>query len=187
MRLLERMKLNEKMSIQDFFKLGMKRDIHNLIPPRLNHYGGNALNLGAGNSLIAGTDPLDLPEWNAEDGMLPARIASDSVDTIFAFHFFEHLTGAKAIRILRECERVLKVGGTLNVVVPHRLSQMAYHDLDHKSFWTEETWKVLFSTPYYDKNRETPWLLEVNVNLIIGVVERNLALMTQLVKGKARG
>ncbi len=70
----------------------------------------------------------------------------------------------------------------MNIVVPHRLSQMAYHDLDHKSFWCEETLKNLFTTTYYLKNREQRWRFRIGTNVIIGIVERNLALMTQLIK-----
>jgi SAM-dependent methyltransferase len=163
------------MDINELFKLGMKRDIPRLVPT-----GEVMLNLGSGNSPMDWCYNLDLPMWNATTDALPFEDAS--VDTIFAFHFFEHLTGAHAIRLLRECERVLKPEGTINIVVPHRLSQMQWQDLDHKSVWCEETFRNLFSTPYYNLNREEPWHLSVNTNIIIGINERNLALMTQLVK-----
>lgn len=172
--------MKDDMTIQRLFQMGMKRFVPELLPPVFNHNGGEALNLGAGNSSIAGADSLDLPAWDAERDPIPRE--DGSVTTIFAFHFFEHLSGVNVIRVLRECERVLAFGGTLNVVVPHRLSQMAFQDIDHKSFWTEETWKILFDNPHYDKNREGMWKLAVHANLIIGIAERNLALMTQLVK-----
>lgn len=161
------------MDINNLFELGMKRHIPLLCQP-----GEIAINLGAGKQEIKGAKSLDLPKWDAERDMIPYH--DGSVDTIYAFHFLEHLPAGRVIYMLREFERVLKVGGTANVVVPHRLSQMAYHDLDHKTFFCEETWRTLFSTPYYDKNREVPWRLEVGTNIIIGIVERNLALMTQL-------
>jgi SAM-dependent methyltransferase len=164
-------------TIQVLFALGMKREVPELLRPR---EGELALNLGPGNSPIAGTVALDLPDWDATK--MPIPCDAGIVDTIFAFHFLEHFTGEQVIRILRECERVMRPGATMNVIVPHRLSQMAFQDLDHKSFWTEETWKELFSNPFYNKNREAPWRLHVRVNLIIGLVERNIALMTQLVK-----
>jgi len=164
--------------INEFFKLGMKRDI-----PILNPWQGQtSLNLGAGNQHIEGTIALDYPRWNAETEDIPWPC--NSVDSIYAFHFLEHLPGKRVIHMLREFQRVLVVGGSANIVVPHRLSQMAYHDLDHKTFFCEETWRTLFSTPYYDKNREEPWKLEVGLNIIIGLNERNLALMTQLTKGE---
>lgn len=161
--------------IIDMFRLGMKRDIAPLLAS-----GDTAINLGAGKQHIAGAINLDLPEWNAEVQTIPCGDAS--VDTIYAFHFLEHLPASRVIFMLREFERVLKVDGTANIVVPHRLSQMAWHDLDHKTVFCEETWRTLFSTPYYDKNREVPWKLRIGTNIIIGVVERNLALLTQLVR-----
>jgi hypothetical protein len=163
------------MNINELFKLGMKRDILDLIAP-----GEKTINLGAGKQVIPGAINYDYPSWNGQTDDIPHD--DDTIDTIYAFHFLEHLSPASVIFMLREFQRVLKVGGTANIVVPHRLSSMAYQDLDHKSFFTEETWKTLFTNPYYDKNREVPWKLAVGTNIIIGVVERNLAQMTQLVK-----
>lgn len=164
------------MDIQTLFKLGMKRDVDQLIEPDLTF----AINLGAGNSHIPGTQSLDFPAWDGSKDPLP--FADNSVTSIFAFHFLEHLTGAQAIQILREMQRVLVPGGTVQIVVPYYKANIAFQDLDHKTFFTEETWRTLFRNPFYDKNREEPWQFEVRVNLIIGVVERNLSLMTQLVK-----
>jgi ubiquinone/menaquinone biosynthesis C-methylase UbiE len=168
------------MDINEFFLLGMKREI-----PQLKDFSnpsrtGVCLNLGGGKQNITGYVNLDFPEWNADFDGLP--FDDGTIKHIIAFHFLEHLSSARVIATLRECERVLMTGGTLNIVVPHRLSQMAYHDLDHKTFFCEETWRTLFSTPYYDKNREYEWKFEIGTNIIIGVVERNLALITQLVK-----
>jgi len=165
------------LNIQTLFALGMKRDVCQLIEP--DHT--LAINVGAGHQQIApNVQNLDYPAWDARSGVLP--YGSGTVTSIYAFHFLEHLTGAEAIAMLREFQRVLVVGGTVQIVVPHYKSAMAFHDLDHKAFFTEDTWRTLFSTPYYDKNRELPWKFDVHVNLLIGVVERNLALMTQLVK-----
>ena len=164
------------MTIQELFELGMKRELPGLLHPE----GPDQLNLGAGHAIIEGARNLDYPDWDAEFDPIPE--ATGAVDAIYAFHFLEHLRGDDVVRILRECERVLRPGGILTVVVPHRLSSMAFHDLDHKSFWTEDTWKTLLGTPYYDKNRERPWRLRVHANFIMGVAERNLALFTQLVR-----
>lgn len=138
---------------------------------------GLILNLGAGNKHIEGATPLDYPEWDADNNALP--YVDESVDGIHAYHFLEHVEDP--VWVLLECQRVLKVGGILNICVPYYTSQMAAHDLDHKHMFCEETWRVLFDNPYYDKNK-VEWKLEVRTNVIIGIVERNLALITQMEK-----
>lgn len=163
-------------SINDMFTLGMKRVIPVLSKP--DHT--NAINLGAGNSHIPGVRSLDYPEWDAERGHLPADC--EAITAVYAFHFFEHLPGKSVISLLRDIQSVTVPGATVNIVVPYYNSAMAAHDLDHKSKYTEDTWRTLFGTPYYDKNREIPWEFDIGTNLIIGIVERNLALMTQLIR-----
>jgi SAM-dependent methyltransferase len=162
------------MTIQELFKMGMKRDLSEIREPG----PGEVLDLGAGNEGIDWATPLDLPGWDAELCDIPRK--DESVAAIYAFHFFEHFTGRRAIKLLRECERVLVPGGVLTIVVPHRLGSMAFHDLDHKSFWCEDTLKTLLGNPYYDKHGE--WKMSVTFSMIAGVVERNLCLMAQLVK-----
>jgi SAM-dependent methyltransferase len=163
------------MNIQQLFLMGMKREVPGLLEPR-----GTILEFGPGASPVPGAFGLEYPEWNGEYDPIPWL--GESVDGIYAFHFFEHLPGAAVISLLREVERVLKPGGVLTVVVPYHTAQIAFQDLDHKSFWTVETWRTLFDNKMYIKNRETPWRLRVHFNLIIGIVERNLALMPQLRK-----
>lgn len=165
-------------TIQQMFALGMKRDINHLIAD-----GEHVVNLGAGNAKMEGAINLDLPDWDAEHDPLP--FAHESKDTIHAYHLFEHLTARGVVRLLLECQRVLRVDGVLNVLVPHRLGQMAYQDLDHKTFWCEETWKVLMNNPHYVRMYDPVgegWRFEINTNFIMGLNERNLALLTQLVK-----
>lgn len=164
------------LDIQSLFTLGMKRYINSTIQP-----GEVVINLGSGNSPMQAAINLDLPDWEATRDWL-SPFADEAIDTIFAFHFLEHLTGEQVIKMLRDCERVLKYGGTMNIVVPHRLGSMAFQDIDHKSFFTEETFRTLFDNPYYDKNREFKWKLAINYSIIMGVAERNLAVVTQLYK-----
>lgn len=164
------------MSIETFFKLGMKRDI---IEP-ISDYDPKkcvVINLGCGNSPIANAVNMDLPKWDADKDPIP--FSDKTVMQIHAYHFLEHVKDP--IRMLLECQRVLIPGGHMNIIVPYYKSQMASQDLDHKHFFTEETWKTLFSNSYYDKNK-IEWKFSIGTNIIIGVVERNLALMTQLIK-----
>lgn len=162
-------------SIEAFFKLAMKRDLGELITdtPQLGEY----VNVGSGKQIIFWADSLDYPEWDA-DGDEPIPYPDKSLNGIIAFHFLEHCLDP--IWVLREFERVLKPGGVVWICVPYYSSEMAHHDLDHKHFFTEETWKVLLSNEFYSKHGE--WSFKVQFNIIIGLVERNLCLLTQLVK-----
>lgn len=161
------------MRFQDLFKLAMDRELPEIYPDSF----GNILNLGAGNKIIPGTKPLDYPEWDADKDPIP--FPDRSVDQIHAYHFFEHC--ADPVKVLLECQRVLKYGCHINICVPYYNSQMQAQDLDHKSAFCEETWRNILDNPYYDK-RKVDWKLEVRFNLICGVVERNMCLLTQMVK-----
>jgi ubiquinone/menaquinone biosynthesis C-methylase UbiE len=138
---------------------------------------GKILNVGCGEKKIINAYHLDLPEWNADKEAIP--FGDDFFASVYAIHFLEHVK--KPVKVLREIQRVLRPGGHLNVVVPYYSSQIAYHDLDHKSFWCEDTWKHLFQTKYYKKDHED-WQFEIGANFIMGVAERNMMLFTQLVK-----
>lgn len=162
------------MSLSDTFTLGMNRVIPEFKEIKPEHV---QLNVGCGNKVIDGAHNIDYPEWDADKDPLPFK--DKSIDVIHAYHFLEHVQCP--IKMLLEFQRVLKPGGFVNVVVPYYTSQMAAHDLDHKSQFCEETWRVLFGNPYYNKHR-IEWKFEIGANVIMGVVERNLALVTQLIK-----
>lgn len=167
-------------TVQDFFRIGMKRDLRPLPQPP----AGAQLDLGCGKNPVPGATGLDYPLWDGSKQPIPHP--DESIACVYAMHFLEHLTGEQAIAMLREIERVLVPGGVLYAVVPHRLGSLAYEDLDHKSFWCEETWRVLFRNDYYDKHRGQPWRLRVVFNMIGGINERNLGVFTALVKTNER-
>jgi hypothetical protein len=56
------------------------------------------------------------------------------------------------------------------------------HDLTHKTAFCEDTWSNLFSDPSYKRMGAEAWRFKIGLNIIIGIVERNLCLMTQLIK-----
>lgn len=163
-------------TIQQMFELGMKREIPALLPePDLTD--SLKLNLCAGNSVIAGTEVVDYPSWDADKDQLPFE--DNSVDFIHAYHCFEHFK--EPVAVLQECQRVLKRGGVIQIVVPYYSSQLQAQDLDHKHAFSEETWKTLLRNKYYNKN-QIEWKLHVHANFIMGIVERNVALFTQIQK-----
>jgi SAM-dependent methyltransferase len=142
--------------------------------PDLN---GLTLNLGAGEKLIKDSVPLDLPEWNGDEDGIP--YPEESVANIYALHFLEHLHDP--LNVLRECQRVLQPRGHLNVVVPHWDTQLAHSDLDHKTYWDEETWSRIFGNTYYEKNH-SGWRFRIGTNVLMGIDARNLLIITQLIK-----
>jgi ubiquinone/menaquinone biosynthesis C-methylase UbiE len=161
----------------DNFALGVYRPVHwNDFIDTPNQV---ILNLGAGKKLIEGTVSLDVPEWYADMDM---PFEDDSVDLILAYHFFEHLDKNEILGTLLEVERILKVGGYMNIVTPHWSCEAAHQDLDHKSFWSESTWRNLFKNPFYDGTMPREWKLEEVQTVIVGLVERNLMIVSQLVK-----
>jgi hypothetical protein len=171
--LINREKL--KMNIQELFKLGMKRDI-----PELLTFEGPTLDIGASGKMVApGAIPLGLPDW--EFPRDPILAVDGSIATIHCYHFMEHLTGTDAIAFLREAERVMIPGASvLNFCMPYYNSHIQAQDLTHKSFWCEETFRTLFENRWYDPAGE--WKLKVHAIFIIGIVGRNLSLQGQLIR-----
>lgn len=162
----------------EFFRLGMKREISEAYAPKPEP-GAVVLDLGPGaNPNPLATAWLDRPDWNAETDPIP--YANESVDAIWATHFFEHIRNFGAL--VAECERVLKPGGQIFSVVPYYRSQMAFQDHEHVRFFTESTWGMLVDNPFYERDLPRQLKLAVTQQFIMGIVERNLALFTILRK-----
>ena len=162
------------MKIEEWFEIGMKREIKAPIQPNMTL----ALDLGPGRNCVPGAQGLDFPHWDALKHEIP--YADGSVTAIFASHFLEHIPGLRVITLLREFERVLVPGGTANVCVPYYRSSLQAQDLTHQSAYCEDTWKTLMANRYYDPAGE--WKLREHTCFILGIAERNLALFTQFVK-----
>lgn len=58
-----------------------------------------------------------------------------TMDHVFADNVLEHLYPDDAIFALNEIDRVLKLGGTAEIIVPHAQSQAAIQDPTHRSLW----------------------------------------------------
>jgi predicted SAM-dependent methyltransferase len=139
------------------------------------------LNLGAGYRDIGQSQPMGFEQgWNADTMQLP--FGTSEVDGIWAHGFFEHVRDVP--KVLWECQRVLRVGGVLNIVVPHGRSEIAVEDLTHKQFIVEHSWRNLFQNEYYDAGHGLPgrWQLRLHANFMMAVAYRNMALFSQFVK-----
>lgn len=164
----------------EVFEQGMHTKLDRFWYGASARHAGECLNLGAGRKHIEDAIPLDAENgWFAGEPM-PAEDCS--ITAIYAHHFLEHLTKDEVISVLRECERVLLPYGIINIVVPHFTSEQAHHDLDHKTTWTESTFRQLLTCPYYDGTMPRKWLLRERQTLLMGLVQRNLVVVSQLYK-----
>lgn len=86
--------------------------------------GSVKLDLGSGPTPRPGYQGVDLVE---APGVVQADIAKGlpfddaSVDAIWSSHFLEHLADVEVIPVLKECKRVLRPGGKLEICVPDLL------------------------------------------------------------------
>lgn len=177
------------MDIQKLFKLGMKRDL----PQLISYDDGLVADIGSsGKFKVPGAVSIGLPEWRFPE--MPLPFEDGSVTTVHAYHFFEHLPGEHVVLLLKELERVMVPGRSVcNFSVPYFSSSLAVQDLSHKSFWCEDNFKNLFDDQSYDKGqhafkdvtyRDDEWKMKVHFLMIAGIVARNLAVIGQLVRVK---
>lgn len=167
----------DQLPLESWFEIGMVREVK----APLSMPEGVHLNLGAGNKQIGDAIPYDLEHgWDANTQSIPH--ANESVAGIWMNHFIEHVKSP--VIVLRECERVLQVGGVLNIVVPHAMSQLYAADMTHpyNHMFTEETWRHLINNRYFTAPTGTEWELRVRTCFIMGITWANLALFTQLIK-----
>jgi predicted SAM-dependent methyltransferase len=99
--------------------------------------------------LNLGCSDRHLPGWINVDRVAPAdQIVDlagpwpwpdDSIDEVIAADIFEHLPDK--IHTLNELWRVLKIGGTAQVIVPSTDGRGAFQDPTHTSYWNLNSWK----------------------------------------------
>jgi SAM-dependent methyltransferase len=143
---------------------------------------GEVINLGSGRAPISGAINLDRPEWEAPF----IDCLDESIAAIHAYHFLEHLPGDIVSRQLAEVDRVLKPDGLFYYAVPYAGSPIAFMDVDHKTFWTEETMRTLIQARGYNSVYTFDPRLEMIFQIIAGINSQNLMVIGVLQKGKAR-
>ena len=81
-------------------------------------------------------------DWDM--GQLPWPIESDSVDCIFASHVFEHFRLEKLTDLLKECQRVLKIGAPIRIICPDPRKFITNWQLENSQFvlecYGEQNW-----------------------------------------------
>jgi SAM-dependent methyltransferase len=164
-------------TLLSFAQFGLARSMPDWVPVNRDH---RILNLGEGNKLIPGAIGLDyVMGWDAEQERSLSGFPARSVGGIYACHLLEHLSDPRVL--LRECARVLVPGCPMNILVPHARSDMYLEEIDHKTPFLLGTWKHLLFNEYMEKGTEgLPF--RIGTNILFGVAEQNLAIITQLIR-----
>jgi SAM-dependent methyltransferase len=80
--------------------------------------------------------PAFIKRWDVRKSL---PFSDNSVDFVYCSHFIEHVEREEAIEILKECHRILKLGGIIRLVVPDlRLIVERYLAKDYEFFEAQE-------------------------------------------------
>lgn len=161
-----------------FAQFGLDRDMEKWAP---TDWGKPVLHLGPGQKVINGPTvrELEFPDYNFDVPYCLEEFDDDSVGGIYATHVLEHLADPRFL--LDEVARVLAPGRPFNILVPHGQSLSFLQDLDHKTPFVIDTWTNQLNNPYYTKGKGA-LPLRVGINVLFGLKEANLAIITQLIK-----
>ena len=77
----------------------------------------------------------------------------DSVDYVYSYHFVEHLPDLGLY--IDEMQRILKIGGVLELVVPHFSHPHYYSDYTHKSTFGLYTFDYFTFNSYFKRTSPT--------------------------------
>ncbi len=77
----------------------------------------------------------------------------DSIDYIYSYHFVEHVSDLD--RFMEEMQRVLKIGGVLEIVVPHFSHPHFYSDCTHKTTFGLYTFDYFTFNSYFKRDSPT--------------------------------
>jgi SAM-dependent methyltransferase len=113
---------------------------------------GVILNIGCGGKLIPEAINIDItPEYGVDMVLdmvkTPWTFADGSISGIYLSHFLEHTR--EPVDILKECHRVLKVGGFLKISVPHSSCAMGIGCFGHYRTFSYNTLGDYLSRPFY--------------------------------------
>lgn len=169
----------DRQAMQSLLEFSLDRTIPKWVPADSSL---PILDLGPGEKWIRGksVQRLDWPYWDGDKENALADEEDDSIGGIFAINILEHLHDPRPL--IREFGRVLAPGCPATIWVPHARSGMYLQDLDHKTPFILDTWKNLLGDhPYYAKDHGG-YQLRIGVNVLFGLKEENVGILTQLIK-----
>lgn len=110
------------------------------------------LNLGSGYLPVKHATNVDVVDYEGVDIVenllsFPWRWETGSVDGIYMSHFLEHVFEHE--KVLKECHRILKKGGFLDIVVPHSSSFSLNGIIGHYRTYNGTTFNDYLSRPFY--------------------------------------
>ena len=113
--------------------------VRKLLYHRHSGNGRRHLHLGCGTHYLPGFVNIDGNPFHKIDAWLDVRnglpYPSNSVDSIYSTHMFEHFYADELQGLLRECVRVLQWGAGVRLVVPNlRSAIVAYSESRHDWF-----------------------------------------------------
>ncbi|MDP8216754.1 MAG: methyltransferase domain-containing protein [Candidatus Kaelpia imicola] len=95
------------------------------------------LNLGCGKLKIKNVVNIDCTSENTvadeivDLGNFPWKWKDNSIDGIYLTHVLEHFPRNMTSQVLKECHRILKIGGFLHIQVPHSSDIRAVGEIEH--------------------------------------------------------
>jgi Methyltransferase domain len=172
-------------TIFDHLRIAMVREFPRPTQMFLYNHGDRFIQLGGGRKFIRGWDGWDYPEWDAEKDAIPEK--DDSIAGIVSYHMFDHISPNAVRHVLLECARVLRDEGTLTVIVPHYMGELAHSCIDHKTQFGIDSWRNVLDNKHDPTQDDNGIELKLGFNMILGLSEANLVLVTQFVRTPRHG
>ena len=94
-------------------------------------------------------------------------LKSESVEFIYCSHFLEHIRHEEAIKVLKECHRVLKKGGWIRVVCPDLVLSRQVFERGFRLFWSTQekrTFPSVHKKPYGHRRQKHGETISVRHN-----------------------
>ena len=126
------------------------------------------LNIGCGEKIVEGYEGLDKQDfgqkWVCNILYFFKTTMKGIYDEVRAEHFLEHFDQDELKIIFNGVHFMLKKGGMFRIIVPSKEKDTAWV-LTHKTFWTEDTFKVFEREIFNDEFNGGQWKIkEVKTN-----------------------